>query len=164
MAAINTGGSNVTDHKSDGQSKQDDLPTDAVAIRNILKTMGVEQHEPRVINMLLDFMYSYVSGVLADASSFSAQVGKPSGEVDQDDVSLAVQTRSKHSFVPQPPVELLRQLADQVNEKRLPELDTRAGFGLRPPPDEHMIVQPNWRININHLMEDVQHSPDIIEQ
>jgi len=43
------------------------------------------------------------------------QVGKPPGEVDQDDVSLAVQTRSKHSFVPQPPVELLRQLADQVS-------------------------------------------------
>jgi hypothetical protein len=75
MAAASAGGSNVTDHRDDGQSKQGDLPTDAVAIRNILKTMGVEQHEPRVINMLLDFMYSYVSGVLADASAFSAQVG-----------------------------------------------------------------------------------------
>jgi hypothetical protein len=51
-----------------------ELPTDATAIRNILKTMGVEAHEPRVINMLLDFMYSYVSGVLSDASAFAEQV------------------------------------------------------------------------------------------
>lgn len=53
-----------------------ELPTDATAIRNILKTMGVETHEPRVLNMLLDFMYSYVSGVLSDASAFAEQVGK----------------------------------------------------------------------------------------
>jgi len=61
-----------------GSSKQAtsaaDLPTDATAIRNILKTMGVEAHEPRVVNMLLDFMYSYVSGVLSDASAFAEQV------------------------------------------------------------------------------------------
>jgi hypothetical protein len=24
----------------------------------------------------------------------------------------------------------------------------RAGFGLRVPPDEHLLVQPNWRINV----------------
>lgn len=61
-----------------GSSKQaasaTDLPTDATAIRNILKTMGVEAHEPRVVNMLLDFMYIYVSGVLSDASAFAEQV------------------------------------------------------------------------------------------
>lgn len=51
------------------------LPADAAAIRNILKTMGVEAHEPRVMNQLLDFMYSYVSGVLSDASAFAEQVG-----------------------------------------------------------------------------------------
>jgi hypothetical protein len=62
-----------------GSSKQGaaagELPTDATAIHNILKTMGVEAHEPRVMNMLLDFMYSYVSGVLSDASAFAEQVG-----------------------------------------------------------------------------------------
>lgn len=61
-----------------GSSKQaaaaGELPTDATAIRNILKTMGVEAHELRVMNMLLDFMYSYVSGVLSDASAFAEQV------------------------------------------------------------------------------------------
>lgn len=73
MAAAGGGGGGA------GSSKQaaaaaGELPTDASAIRNILKTMGVEAHEPRVMNMLLDFMYSYVSGVLSDASAFAEQV------------------------------------------------------------------------------------------
>lgn len=129
-------------------SKHSELPTDAQAVRNILKTMGVEQHEPRVINMLLDFMYSYVSGVLSDASAFAEQVGRQPGEVENEDVVLAVQTRAKHSFVPHPPVEVLRQLADQVNEKALPAVDQAKGLGLRVPPDEDILVQPNWRIII----------------
>eukprot|EP00878_Enallax_costatus_P006177 GHUV01006476.1.p1 GENE.GHUV01006476.1~~GHUV01006476.1.p1 ORF type:complete len:146 (+),score=40.20 GHUV01006476.1:476-913(+) len=133
---------------SSSSSKQSDLPTDAQAVRNILKTMGVEQHEPRVINMLLDFMYSYVSGVLSDASAFAEQVGRQPGEVENEDVVLAVQTRAKHSFVPHPPVEVLRQLADQVNEKPLPILDATAGLGLRVPKDEDMLIQPNWSIKI----------------
>lgn len=70
MAAAGGGGGDGGKHAAD-QS----LPADATAIRNILKTMGVEAHEPRVLNMLLDFMYSYVSGVLSDASAFAEQVG-----------------------------------------------------------------------------------------
>uniref|UniRef100_A0A383VX94 Transcription initiation factor TFIID subunit 9 n=1 Tax=Tetradesmus obliquus TaxID=3088 RepID=A0A383VX94_TETOB len=133
---------------SSAAGRHTDLPSDAVAVRNILKTMGVEQHEPRVVNMLLDFVYSYVSGVLSDAAAYAEQVGRPAGEVENEDVVLAVQTRAQLSFVPQPPVELVRSLADQVNNRRLPEFDPRAGFGLRVPPDEHLLVQPNWRINV----------------
>lgn len=53
------------------------------------------------------------------------QVGRPAGEVENEDVVLAVQTRAQLSFVPQPPVELVRSLADQVNNRRLPEFDPR---------------------------------------
>jgi transcription initiation factor TFIID subunit 9B len=59
---------------SSAAGRHADLPTDAVAVRNILKTMGVEQHEPRVVNMLLDFVYSYTSGVLSDAAAYAEQV------------------------------------------------------------------------------------------
>lgn len=75
-------------------------------------------------------------------------MGRPAGEVENEDVVLAVQTRARHSFVPQPPVEVVRQLADQVNGKPLPEFDHRAGFGLRVPPDEQLLIQPNWKINV----------------
>lgn len=71
---MSAGGSAAAGNSKHGVSAAADLPSDAVAIRNILKTMGVEAHEPRVVNMLLDFMYSYVSGVLSDASAFAEQV------------------------------------------------------------------------------------------
>lgn len=137
-----------------GSSKQAtsaaDLPTDATAIRNILKTMGVEAHEPRVVNMLLDFMYSYVSGVLSDASAFAEQVGRRPGEVENEDVTLAISTRARHSFVPRPPQEALRQIADQVNSKPLPDVNANLGYGLRLADEAHLLVQPNWRIDPFH--------------
>lgn len=68
------------------------LPADATAIRNILKTMGVEAHEPRVMNQLLDFMYSYVSGVLSDASAFAEQVGPP----NYPNVARMLSTQDEH--------------------------------------------------------------------
>jgi Transcription initiation factor IID, 31kD subunit len=124
-----------------------ELPGDAAAVRSVLKTMGVAAAEPRVVRMLLDFVYSYAAGVLGDAAAFAEQVGRPPGEVEREDVALATRARAVHSFVQAPPVESLRTLADAVNERRLPELDPRAGVGLRAPPDEHLLVQPSWRIN-----------------
>lgn len=43
------------------------------------------------------------------------QVGRAPGEVENDDVTLAIATRTRHSFVPRPPQELQQQLADQVS-------------------------------------------------
>lgn len=74
MAAAGGGGGAGSSKQAAAPAAAGELPTDASAIRNILKTMGVEAHEPRVMNMLLDFMYSYVSGVLSDASAFAEQV------------------------------------------------------------------------------------------
>ncbi|KAF8058870.1 SNX1 [Scenedesmus sp. PABB004] len=112
--------------------------------------MGVEAAEPRVVSMLLDFMYSYVSGVLQDAGAFAEQVGRAPGEVEQADVALAVAARARHAFVPQPPIEVLRELADAVNERPLPPLADAEdrGYGLRTPANEHTLTQANWRINV----------------
>jgi hypothetical protein len=43
------------------------------------------------------------------------QVGRAAGEVENEDVTLAIATRTRHSFVPRPPQETLQQLADQVH-------------------------------------------------
>lgn len=34
-----------------------DVPKDAKLVAHILKSMGVEEYEPRVVNQLLEFMY-----------------------------------------------------------------------------------------------------------
>ncbi len=59
---------------------QHELPSDAVAVRNVLRSMGVKEYEPRVVHMLLDFMYQYVSDVLLDAEEYAEDAGKAPGE------------------------------------------------------------------------------------
>lgn len=45
----------------------DELPRDAQVIAALLKSMGVQEWEPRVINQLMEFMYTYVSDVVNDS-------------------------------------------------------------------------------------------------
>lgn len=40
-----------------------ELPADAVTLRKLLKSCGVDEYEPRVLTMLLDFMYKYTTEV-----------------------------------------------------------------------------------------------------
>ena len=44
--------------KPDDTIKSQEVPRDAKIIALILKSMGVEEYEPRVINQLLEFMHS----------------------------------------------------------------------------------------------------------
>jgi transcription initiation factor TFIID subunit 9B len=123
-----------------------DMPGEAITIRKILKSMGVEEYEPRVINMLLDFMYKYVSEVLMDAEAYSEQTGRAPGEVDTENVVLAIEARAAHSFVQQPSQEDLSKIASKINSQPLPKLKEK--YGLRLPPDTESLVLPNWRVNI----------------
>eukprot|EP00877_Chromochloris_zofingiensis_P014609 jgi/Chrzof1/9401/Cz04g01190.t1 len=120
------------------------LPDDAVSMRKILRSMGVEEHEPRVVNMLLDFMYKYVSEVLVDAESYAEHSGAAPGEVDIEDVMLAIQARSAHSFVQQPTQELLAEIANASNASPLPDISK--GHGLRLPKDTECLTNANWKI------------------
>lgn len=69
-------------------------PSDVAMMQQLLRSMGVEEYEPRVVNQLLDFMYRYSTDVLLDAECYAQHAGKPAGSVDLDDVMLAVQVRA----------------------------------------------------------------------
>ena len=43
---------------------------------SVLKDMGIEEFEPRVINQLLEFSYRYITNLLEDAKAFSNHAGK----------------------------------------------------------------------------------------
>jgi hypothetical protein len=43
---------------TNNSSTNTEIPRDAKLIQNILTSMGVEEYEPRVVNQLLEFMYS----------------------------------------------------------------------------------------------------------
>jgi len=134
-----------------GQHIRQELPSDAVAVRNVLKSMGVEQHDPRVVNMLLDFMYKYVSEVVLDAEAFSEQAGRP-GEVDTEDITLAIQSRTAHYFIQHPPIASQQQLGDRVNAVPLPEFRSDL-HGLRYPPEPYNLINPNWQIQVTEAAQ-----------
>jgi transcription initiation factor TFIID subunit 9B len=53
-----------------------DVPRDAKIVALILKSMGVEEYQPRVLNQFLEFMYRYVSEILQDASIYAEHSGR----------------------------------------------------------------------------------------
>lgn len=132
-------------NKGGGAKQHAELPSDAVAVRKVLKAMGVEEYEPRVVPMLLDFMYRYTSEVILDADAYSEQVGRTGEKVDTEDVMLAIQARAAAAFVPQPSHDVLADVATKINSRPLLALPEKV-FGLRLPKEPHMLVQPGWQV------------------
>lgn len=118
------------------------LPRDAKVMAQLLKSMGVEEYQPRVLNQLLEFMYRYVSEVLHDGLMYAEHAGR--SELAIEDVQLAVQARVNSSFTQPPPRELLLELAKEKNSNPLPNFPSRLGVLL--PPDEHCLTQPTYQI------------------
>jgi transcription initiation factor TFIID subunit 9B len=120
--------------------------------------MGVEQHDPRVVNMLLNFMYKYVSEVVLDAEAFSEQAGRPPGEVDTEDITLAIQSRTAHYFTQHPPIASQQLMGDRVNSVPLPEFRSDL-HGLRYPPEPNNLTNPNWQIQVAEAQYDSRGTP-----
>lgn len=85
--------------------KDEDLPRDARIVKSLLKSMGVEEYEPRVIHQFLELWYRYVVDVLTDAQVYSEHAGKST--IDCDDVKLATQSKVNFSFSQPPPREVI---------------------------------------------------------
>ncbi|KAF3685834.1 Transcription initiation factor TFIID subunit 9 [Capsicum annuum] len=82
---------------------EEDLPRDAKIVKTLLKSMGVEDYEPRVVHQFLELWYRYVVDVLTDAQVYSEHAGKAS--IDSDDIKLAIQSKVNFSFSQPPPRE-----------------------------------------------------------
>lgn len=83
---------------------EEDLPRDAKIVKSLLKSMGVEDYEPRVIHQFLELWYRYVVEVLTDAQVYSEHASK--SNIDCDDVKLAIQSKVNFSFSQPPPREV----------------------------------------------------------
>ncbi|CAM8936464.1 unnamed protein product [Rhodiola kirilowii] len=122
----------------------EDLPRDAKIVKTLLKSMGVEDYEPRVIHQFLELWYRYVVDVLTDAQVYSEHAGKTA--IDCDDVKLAIQSKVNFSFSQPPPREVLLELARTRNKIPLPK--TIAGPGIPLPPEEDTLISPNYQLAI----------------
>lgn len=81
------------------------MPKDAKIVKELLKSMSVDDYEPRVVNQFLELWYRYVVDVLTDAHVYSEHAGKST--IDSDDVKLAIQSKVNFSFSQPPPREVI---------------------------------------------------------
>ncbi|KAK4479540.1 hypothetical protein RD792_015057, partial [Penstemon davidsonii] len=127
-----------------GDRGEEDMPRDAKIVKELLKSMNVDEYEPRVIHQLLEFWYRYVVDVLTDSQVYSEHAGKSA--IDSDDVKLAIQSKVNFSFSQPPPREVLLELAKSRNKTPLPK--SIAGAGIPLPPDQDTLIGPNYQLAI----------------
>lgn len=87
---------------------EEDIPKDGKIIQELLRSMNVEDYEPRVVHQLLQLWYRYVADVLTDAQMYSEHAEKST--IDSDDVKLAIQSKVNFSFSQPPPREVINLL------------------------------------------------------
>jgi len=141
MESANTNG--IKTCKPEEIVKNQDVPRDAKLIGLILKAMGVEEFQPRVINQFLEFMHRYVTEVLQDAVVYSEHSNKT--ELDLEDVRLAILSRINYSFTQPPPRELLLELAKDKNSQPLPVIPNKLGVLL--PPDQYCLTSQTYQLD-----------------
>ncbi|KAG8380161.1 hypothetical protein BUALT_Bualt07G0164700 [Buddleja alternifolia] len=124
---------------------KEDMPRDAKIVKELLKSMNVDDYEPRVIHQFLELWYRYVVDVLTDAQVYSEHAGK--SMIDSDDVKLAIQSKVNFSFSQPPPREVLLELARSRNKVPLPK--SISGPGIIPlPPEQDTLISPNYQLAI----------------
>jgi len=108
----------------------------------ILRDMGINDFDPRVVNQMLEFSYRYVTNILDDSRMYSQHAKKKA--IDIEDVKLAVQMQTDQNFTSPPPREVLLDLARYKNAIQLPLI--KPAVGLRLPPDRHCLTACNYKL------------------
>ena len=105
----------MADQDSQLLIKSPDVPDDAKIIILILKSMGVERYEQRVVHQLLDFVHRYAMKALKGAKVYSNHAKK--SKIDIDDLRMAIKAILTNSFIPTPPREVLVNEALRFNSQ-----------------------------------------------
>ncbi|PRP89464.1 hypothetical protein PROFUN_01327 [Planoprotostelium fungivorum] len=92
-------------------------PEIVLRVQSILKSMGIEDYEPRVVNQLVELMHRYVSEVLRSSSVYSSHAGRT--DIDLSDIKLAMVARNAKTFIQPTPRELMSQYAESRNKTQL---------------------------------------------
>ncbi|AFM97747.1 transcription initiation factor TFIID subunit TAF9 [Encephalitozoon hellem] len=117
-------------------------PRDAKVISVILRSLGIEECEPKVIIQLLEFAYKYTTDVLEDALLFAKHADRM--HISTSDVKLALQTKVGRHFVPPPPRQYLSDIAAMVNSK---PLSTPEGENLiKVPPSSSALLNLDYEV------------------
>jgi transcription initiation factor TFIID subunit 9B len=117
-------------------------PRDAKIISVILRSLGIEECEPKVITQLLEFAYKYTTDVLEDALLFAGHCNRSS--INMNDVKLSLQTKVGKHFVPPPPRQYLSDIAVSVNSKPLTSFEGESL--LKVPPSSLALMNLDYEV------------------
>lgn len=123
------------------KTSQSGIPTDAKIISVLLKTNGISECEPAVIQKLLEFSYRYSVDVLKEATVYMKHSQK--NVLSGDDLRLAIQSHSAKNFTPLPSRELLSAVATKINSKTLPQITTKKTYL---PPKEQCLLNSEYTL------------------
>ncbi|PWN23151.1 TFIID-31kDa-domain-containing protein [Microstroma glucosiphilum] len=134
------------------------MPQDARLISLIIASMGIQDIEPGVEMMLLEWANRYIHTILSDALVYSSHAHSSSSssssnpQISLADLLLSVQSNLSHSLIQQPAKTTLLSLATTLNAYPLPPVSDR--YGLRLPPREHCLTGVNFGIVPDELDDD----------
>jgi histone H3/H4 len=114
-------------------------PEDAKAVANILKAVGVESFDTRVVAQLVEFVYSEV---LELSKTFAEYAQRE--EIRTDDVKLAISSLLSKSFTQPPSRDILLELCRERNAVPLPPVETYVGIQL--PSKEFQLTTRNYQL------------------
>ena len=115
-------------------------PNDAAALRTLLRSMGVDNYEPRVLHQLLEYMHSYCAEIFADSSLYAEHAGRP-GQLECEDVQLSARLKAQASQSHAPL--LMEQMARSRNSKSI-AAPTVPNIQL--PNLKLCLVEENWQL------------------
>jgi len=117
-------------------------PEDAKAVANILKAVGVESFDTRVVAQLVEFVYKYIGEVLELSKTFAEYAQRE--EIRTDDVKLAISSLLSKSFTQPPSRDILLELCRERNAVPLPPVETYVGIQL--PSKEFQLTTRNYQL------------------
>ncbi|KAG6425812.1 hypothetical protein SASPL_110017 [Salvia splendens] len=123
---------------------EEDMPRDGKIVKELLRSMSIDDYEPQVVHQFLELWYQYVADVLTDAQMYSEHAEK--SVIDSDDIKLAIQSKVNFSFSQPPPREVLLELARSRNKVPLPK--SISGCGIPLPPDQDILIHPNYQLAV----------------
>ncbi|KAG0437041.1 Transcription initiation factor TFIID subunit 9 [Dictyocoela muelleri] len=91
-------------------------PRDPKVISLILRSLGIEECEAKVIIQILEFVYKYSIDIMEDAAIYANMCNR---RISANDIKLAIKIKIGKYFVPPPPRHYMMEIASQINSKPL---------------------------------------------
>lgn len=118
------------------------LPRDAKIISLLLKNHGIDECEPKVIQMLIEFAYKHTLDILQESLIYADHAERR--ELSIDDIRLAIQKIVNTTFVTPPTRESLSKAAAEKNSIPLPVVDNDDPIKL--PREDQCLLAPHYKV------------------